>query len=59
MTTNMADNVKALLKNHPNLIIKENEDGKCKVFRFNISDLISNFMFMSSHIVRHIKIAMY
>ena len=27
----MADNVKALLKNHPNLIIKENEDGKCKV----------------------------
>ena len=55
----MADNVKALLKNHPNLIIKENEDGKCKVFRFNISGVISNFMLMSSHIVRRIEIAMY
>jgi hypothetical protein len=31
------DEVKKLLKGHPNLSIEENEDGKCKVYNFNIS----------------------
>jgi hypothetical protein len=44
------DEVKKLLKGHPNLSIEENEDGKCKVYNFNISCLTSGFMLMLFHI---------
>ena len=33
-TTARMEDVETLLKNHPNLCIKKNDDGKCKVHSF-------------------------